>query len=361
MVAGMATTSRIAAAVLSLTVVAVAAGASRTEAQKLARACDPAQPSTCLYQSDLSFPVGVVDGIVLTDPARGGYQVPLLVRYPIGAAGRRPIVIWNHGGAPSVSGRTRSEEWGETLARAGYVVIQPSRIIPADVAPLQAECTANGFPNPAECAFWIANMRYGPQSVSFIIDRLGELESTRSELRGRLDSSRIVVAGHSAGTTSVLAVAGARQQWVDSGPVYDEEDPRPVAFLATGPQGPTYAGFSSGFDETRSFVDLDRPFLFITGMGDETGEPVPTRLTAWITSRPGNKALVWDTQPEAVHETMDIHECGTPLQAAHCRFIASVGVAYLDAVVRHRQAAVKWLASDAFAHATSGELELFQR
>src|SRR4051812_13550572 len=183
----MASIPRIAAAALGLALLAVFAGTSRTEARKLAQACDPAQPSSCLYQSDLHFPVGVVDGIVLTDPARGGYQVPLLVRYPIGAPGRRPIVIWNHGGAPSVAGRTRSAEWGETLARAGYVVIQPSRILPTDVAPLQAECTANGFPNPAECAFWIAEMRYGPQSVSFIIDRLGELESARPELRGRLD------------------------------------------------------------------------------------------------------------------------------------------------------------------------------
>jgi pimeloyl-ACP methyl ester carboxylesterase len=283
------------------------------------------------------------------------------VRYPIGATGRLPVVIWNHGGDPSENGRTRSQEWGERLARAGYVVIQPSRVEPTDLTAVRPECEANGFTAPADCAFWIANMRYGPQSVSFIIDRLGQLETARPALRGHLDASRIVVAGHSAGTTSVLAVAGARQQWVPGGTVFDERDPRPVAFLATGPQGPTYAGFRSGFVETRSFSGVDRPFLFVTGMGDETGEPVPTRLTAWLTSRPHDKWLLWDTQPEAVHETMDVHQCATALQARHCELIGSVGVAYLDAVVRHRDAAIRWMASDALLHLSGEEIELHQR
>jgi dienelactone hydrolase len=346
----MATIPRIAAAA---TLVALAAGAlasSSTQAQRLSP-----------YVSDQHFEAGVTDGIVLTDPARGGYRVPLLVRYPIGATDRRPVVIWNHGGNPSEIGRMRSQEWGERLARAGYVVIQPSRVDPTDLTAVRPECDANGFAAPAECAFWIANMRYGPQSVSFIIDRLAEIEAARPALRGHLDTTRIVVAGHSAGTTSVLAVAGAQQQFVAGGPVYDESDPRPVAFLATGPQGPTYAGFRSGFDETRSFLGIDRPFLFVTGMGDETGEPVPTRLTAWLTARPHDKWLVWDTQPEAVHETMDVHQCATPLQARHCDLIGSVGVAYLDAVVRQRQAAIRWMASDALLHLSTEEIELHQR
>jgi hypothetical protein len=90
--------------------------------------CDGSNPETCLYVSDLHYNVGIADGIVLVDPARGNYEIPLLVRYPIGAPGPRPVVIWNHGGAPSPNGKTRSDEWGNTLAAAGYVVIHPSRL-----------------------------------------------------------------------------------------------------------------------------------------------------------------------------------------------------------------------------------------
>ena len=351
---------RTAVVVIAFLLIAVVGTLASAQARDLPPTCDPADPETCLYVSDLSYTPGVVDGIVLTDPERDDYRVPLLVRYPLEATDPRPVVIWNHGGDPSEIGMNRSAEWGETLARAGYVVIHPSRVLPDDVTPLLPECQANGFPDPAECALWIASMRYGPQTTSFIIDRLAEVVDSAPS-QARLDTTKIVVAGHSAGTTTVLANAGASQQWVEGGPIFNEEDERPIAFMATAPQGPTYAGYRSGFDEERSFLGIERPFLFVTGMGDKTGEPVPTRLTAWITSEPGNKALVWDTDAEAVHETMDIDKCDTPLRADHCAWIASAGVAYLDAVVRRRAEAIQWLASDAFESATGGAIELNRR
>lgn len=340
--------------------VAVVVGSVSSAQARLPPPCDPANPPTCLYTSDLDFTPGIVDGIVLVDPDRGDYPIPLLVRYPVGASDKRPVVIWNHGGAPSAGGKNRSAEWGETLARAGYVVIHPSRVVP-DVDPLPQDCQDNGFTDPAECAFFMANMRFGPQNTHFIIDHLADVEDADPVLDGLLNDRKIVVAGHSAGTTTVLANAGASQQWVEGGPVYNEEDDAPIAFLATGPQGPQYAGFNAGFDEVRSFVDITRPFLFVTGVGDETGEPVPTRLTAFFTMQPRDKGLVWDTQAEAVHETMDIDKCDTELREEHCLWIASVGVAYVDAVARKRKQAIKWLASDAFEVATRGEIELHRR
>jgi hypothetical protein len=320
-----------------------------------------ADPRTCLYVPDVRYTPGVVDGIVLVDEDRYDYRVPLLVRYPVEATDPRPVVIWNHGGGPSENARTRSEEWGKRLAAAGYVVIHPSRVLPDDVAPHLRACQLNGFPDPSECAFWIAQKRYGPQNTDFIIRRLTEIVAARPELADRIDPSRIVVAGHSAGSSTVLANAGALQQWVENGPIHNEESDPPIAFMATGPQGPTYAGWQSGFDEETSFREIERPFLFVTGMGDKTGEPIPTRLTAWITSEPGNKVLVWDTDPHAVHETMDIDKCDKPVRADHCDWLASVGVAYLDAVVWRRPEAISWLASRDFATATGGAIEIHRR
>src|SRR4051794_39050048 len=90
----------------------VGAGANHARSQTpLPASCIAAGPEPCVYQSDLNYPVGVIDPIMLSDPARGNYTIPLLIRYPIGAVGRRPVVIWNHGGNPSPQGRQRSAEW----------------------------------------------------------------------------------------------------------------------------------------------------------------------------------------------------------------------------------------------------------
>jgi len=331
--------------------------------------CGPVQTENCAYVSDLSFSVGEIDGIVLRDPNRHGHRVPLLVRFPRGAVGPRPIVIWHHGGSVSENGKYRSDEWGKLLASAGYVVIHPSRVMPDVVTPYLPECTINGVTDPVECAGWIAQLRLGPQNTAFIIAHLDDIEAAAPALAGRLDHSIIAVGGHSAGTTSVHIAAGAWQQFTVIR--YEEPVPEPVAFFATGPQGPEYAGFRSGFQSKdgdagwpeHSWAGIDRPYMFVSGVGDETNEPPEARTAAFLTSvGAGNKFLVWDPQPFAVHETMNINTCDdSPEQANHCRWIASVGLAYFDAYVRGRSRAHMWLESSAFEMLTGGEIELFRR
>ena len=342
---------------------------SSLSAQALPSSCDRADPTTCLYTSDLAYAVGEIDGVHLTDTARNNYDLPLVIRYPVGAPGPRPVVIWHHGGTPSPRGATRSEEWSRTFAAAGYVVVHPSRTLISDATLFEADCRDNGFRSPDECAYWVTQFRYGPQNTHFLISHLADIENLDSALAGMLDADKIVVAGHSAGSTSVLANAGAWQQWMPGAPQYDERDDAPIAFLASGVQGPMYAGFGSGFQSPgshegiseHSFVGIDRPFMFITGVGDETGEPPEARVTAWLTSVPGDKALVWDTVAEAVHETMDIHKCNTAVRADHCAWIGSAGLAFLDAIVRQRPDAEEWMRSNALEILSDGAIELHRR
>lgn len=130
-----------------------------------------------------------------------------------------------------------------------------------------------------------------------------------------------------------------------------------------------YAGFRTGFhspgehDAIRehSFKYMDRPFLFISGVGDETGEPPEARITGWLTSLPGSKLLLWDTNSEAKHETMDAQKCDTKLRKQHCEIIKSTGLAFLDAVVRKRPEAKEWLLSNKLEILGGGEIELHRR
>jgi hypothetical protein len=101
--------------------------------------------------------------------------------------------------------------------------------------------------------------------------------------------------------------------------------------------------------------------MFVTGVGDETGEPPEARVSAWLTSAPGDKTLLWDTVAEAVHETMDIDRCDTPGRADHCAWIGSAGLAFLDAMVRQRPEAEEWLRSGALEVLSAGAIELHRR
>jgi predicted dienelactone hydrolase len=322
-----------------------------------------------LYTSDLAYDVGEIKRVSLTDTERDNYEIPLIIRYPVGAPGPRPVVIWHHGGSPSARGASRSEEWSRKLAAAGYVLIHPSRAPIPDPTLFEAECRDNGVKDPDGCAFWMTQYRYGPQNTHFLISHFTDIEGLDPALAGMLDATKIVVAGHSAGTTAVLANAGAWQQWEPDGPRYYERNDAPIAFLATGVQGPMYAGFGSGFQSPgshrgtaeHSFAGIDRPFMFITGVGDETGEPPETRVTAWLTSLPGDKVLVWNTVAEAVHETMDIHKCNTPVRTDHCTWIASAGLAFLDAVIRHHPEAQEWMRSNALEVLSGGAIEIHRR
>jgi hypothetical protein len=342
-----------------------AGGGAGDAAASTAGACSPSQLDGCTYVSDLRFEVGVAD-LELTDPARNNLPVPLRVHYPIGASDARPVVIWNHGGSPSAAGRTRSEEWGATLAAAGYVVIHPSRIL-VDPAPFQAVCEREGLPLPADCQLFISQVVFGPMTAAFAIDSLAAIEAAVPALAGHVDAASLAVAGHSAGSAVPLALAGATRQF--AGPPRRAVDARPLAFLASGPQGPDYAGFNTGFRED-GFHDIDaRPFLWITGRGDETGgedqpqhEPSEARTAGWLTSTRGSKLLSWDNDEVTVHESMDIHKCGdSPVQRTHCDAFAMLGTAFFDAHLRKRDAAIAYLASSAYDTLNAGVIELHRR
>ncbi|MBL8316165.1 MAG: hypothetical protein JNK55_20710 [Rubrivivax sp.] len=349
---------------------AIAIGCGAAPAQALPPGCAEAPPLpesrlACAYQTDMSYRPGEIDLDLLHDPNRNNYPVPLKVRFPIGATLPRPVIIWHHGGDPHPEGRQRSMEWGKALARAGYVVVHPSRVqVSAFTEHDVGECRRNGFlpssgqPTAEErqaCVKWLSQARYGPQNTHFILSRLRNLPAPVARL---FDLSRVAVAGHSAGTMAVQANAGAWQQWASHR--YSERVEGARAFMGTGMQGPAYAGFINGFQHD-SYYGVDRPMLTISGRGDYTGEPSASKAAAWLMSARNHKFLSWASSLDAVHETMDIDKCDGPVRALHCRWFESLGVAFMDAHLRERQEAIDWLASDAYARMTLGTVDLQRR
>jgi dienelactone hydrolase len=188
----------------------------------------------------------------------GGRRVPrslkTVVRYPASGS-TYPLIVFGHGYALTPGTYARLlHAWTE----AGYVVAAP-------VFPL-GNVAAPGGPNESD----LINQ---PKDMSFVIARLLALNArTNSVLYGKIDSSRIAVAGHSDGAETALAVA------------YDHRfrDPRVDAALVLS--GAALPGMGA-------FPRSGPPLLAVQGTADTTNAPANSASFFRLARRP--KFLLW--------------------------------------------------------------------
>ena len=211
-----------------------------TQGLDLPPGCVAAIPVTCRYQPARNHTPSYVDGM-LVDATRANHRIPFRVRYPVGAHGPLPVVIWSHGGGttniigltpqglPLSHGQTGSERRGLSFASAGYVVIHIGRLPVDDAAltPAQLDdCQRVGVQRGAvidgdavtdprkSCRIWTGFHLYGPQNVAYVAARLAAVQAALpAHFTGTMDSRRIVIGGWSGGTASVQNIAGAPQAW----------------------------------------------------------------------------------------------------------------------------------------------------
>lgn len=380
---------------------------ARAQGLDLPAGCLQAQPVTCRYQPARVYTPAAVD-MLLVDPARANHPIPFRVRYPVGATGLVPVVLWSHGGAvttlngtsplgvPVTRGQTGSERRSLSFATAGYAVIHIGRLPVLDNALTQAQlddCTRIGISRGAivdgdpvtdprdACRKWTGFHLYGPQNVAFVASQLARIQAALpSNFTGRLDATRIVVGGWSGGTESVMNLAGAPQAWPPVLPYTTGVSqpslriPGAIAFFADAPRRPAFidGAVSSGFSDAALFAIGSRPFLFNTGINDVGPDVAATvgRMLPWISAKPGGKLLAWDHSGIGDHATMDLgnrdngYEAGCRAdfgQGPLCLWYEDLGIAFMDAAVRHLPDAVRWLGSDAFKVLTRGTIELHRR
>lgn len=368
--------------------------------------CSEAAPVTCRYQPARQYTPGQID-LLMVDPARANHPIPFRVRYPIGATGPLPVVIWSHGGSttqvigqtpqgwPITQGQTSSERRGLSFSSAGYVVIHIGRLPVLDTLLTTAQIDAcdrvgirlgaliDGDPvtSPREaCRQWTGWHLYGPQNVAFVAARLALVQAALpANFRGTLDSRRIVIGGWSGGTESVMNIAGAPQSWA---PVFPHATgvsqpsvnvPGAIAFFADAPRRPSYINtHSSGFSDA-ALAQIDgRPFLSNSGKNDIGPDVAPSvaRAMPWLSAQPGGKLLAWDRSGLANHSTVNLGHnsggveegCRADLgQAPLCMWYEDLGIAYVDAAAKRRPEALRWLESDAVKVLTGRSIELHRR
>ena len=215
------------------------------------------------YSSEAgSTPVGVIPDATLRD-AKRDRDVGIYIDYPT-TAGPHPLIIFSHAlGGSGKSYVGLSSHW----ASNGYVVIKPSHYDttkPADI-------TSSDFANRVA-------------DIKFILDSIPLIEERFPELKGKIDTTRIGVGGHSLGALTAMLIGGVRTY---PGP-RSYADPRVKAVVAMSPPGPR-----ESWGLTReSWTELRVPAMYMTGdrdQGIDESETPEWRKQAFELSPAGDK------------------------------------------------------------------------
>ena len=205
--------------------------------------------------------------LVLHD-AKRNKDLHVRVFYP-SVAGKYPVIVFSHGAGGS---QTCCDSLTRHWAGHGYVTIQPTH----DDSALQRRNAGQeniGFLQAVRDALKKPELwESRPQDISFVLDSLPLLEKRLPGLSGQIDATRIGVAGHSMGSYTAEAIAGALID-LPNHKRANFQDSRVRAVLCLSPQGPGQFGLTQ-----HSFDRLSLPYLGVTGSLDSMG---PVASPAW--------------------------------------------------------------------------------
>ncbi|MDM4720224.1 chlorophyllase [Micromonospora sp. WMMA1363] len=231
-----------------------------------------------------SAPAPVVSVSPVTLPAVGRGE-DLQVRVSAPAAGHElPIIVFSHGFGWSMTGYAPLVDF---WAAHGFVVVVPTHL---DSRTLNITPDDHRYPE-----IW----RFRVDDLRRILDQLDLVESAVPGLRGRLDRSRIAVAGHSWGGQTASTLLGARVLGADGVPGEDLSDSRVkagVLLSTTGTGGADLSPFAAEHFPfmNPSFADMATPALVVAGDRDQS--PLSVRGPDWFADpyhlSPGPKSLL---------------------------------------------------------------------
>jgi predicted dienelactone hydrolase len=223
-----------------------------------------------------------VKPVVLPAPDRGD-DLQVSVSAPL-TGDALPVIVFSHGFGWSMDGYAPlADHW----AAHGFAVVRPTHLdsrtlgVPAD--------------DPRTPRIW----RLRVDDLTRVIDGLDAIEAAVPGLAGRLDRTRIAVAGHSWGAQTASTLLGARVLDADGVPGEDMTDPRVkagVLLALTGRGGADLSPFAAEHFPfmNPSFDAMTAPALIVAG--DHDRSPLSTRGPDWFTDpyvlSPKDKSLL---------------------------------------------------------------------
>jgi pimeloyl-ACP methyl ester carboxylesterase len=218
--------------------------------------------------ANVATPVVSVKPVVLSAPDRGE-DLQVRVSAPV-TGSDLPIVVFSHGFGWSMDAYAPLADF---WAARGLVVAQPTH--------LDSRMLGLTPHDPRYPDIW----RIRVADVTRVLDNLGEIEAAAPGLAGRLDRSRIAVAGHSWGAQTVSMLLGARILDAEGNPGKDFSDERVTAgvllsITGTGDSLTPFAAENFAFMRP-DFAGLAAPALVVAGDHDDS--PLSSRGPDWFT------------------------------------------------------------------------------
>jgi predicted dienelactone hydrolase len=227
--------------------------------------------------------------VVLSAPGRA---VDLEVRVSAPVTGSDlPVILLSHGQGHSnhLSSLNGYAPLVNFWAAHGFVVIQPTHLSSATLS-LNAD-------DPEAPLYW----RSRAEDMKRILDQLDVIEAAVPQLLGRVDQSKVVVAGHSMGGHTASLLLGARLTDPHDGTEVNLAEPRikaGVLLAAPGRGGDALsesAAENLSFFSTTDFSEMTTPALVVAGDKD-TSAHLTVAGADWHTDpyflSPGPKSLL---------------------------------------------------------------------
>ncbi len=215
-----------------------------------------------------TIPVSTSTSVVSVSPVAlpaPGRAVGLQMRVSAPTTGRDlPIILLSHGQGRSnhLSSLNGYGPLANFWAAHGFVVIQPTHL---SSRTLRFDPQTPGAP-----LFW----RSRAEDMTRILDGLDVIEEAVPEITGRLDASRVAVAGHSFGGHTAGMLLGARLTDPEDGTQVDQSEPRikaGVLLAAPGNGGADLTAWAAEhvpFFQNPSFGEMTTPALIVAGDQD---------------------------------------------------------------------------------------------
>jgi predicted dienelactone hydrolase len=298
--------------------------------------------------------VSEVEDLVLYD-AKRVKDVHVRIFYP-NTAGKFPVVVFSHGAGGSQNccdGLTR--HW----ASYGYVTIQPTHDDSAVQRRNQGEENIRFMQAVRDALKKPTLWESRPLDISSVLDALPLVGERVPGLLGKIDGDRIGVGGHSMGSYTTEAVAGALVD-LPGQPGRNFADPRVKAALCLSPQGPGQFGLND-----HSFDRISLPYMGMTGSLDSLG-PVaspPWHKTPFERSQPGDKYHLFIEG--ANHMSFITPRALLPGRAEQggniFDYTNSAALAFWDAYLKGDARAKQYLQSDTLEKSSRGAVKLSRR
>jgi predicted dienelactone hydrolase len=263
-------------------------------------------------------------------------EIPCRVFLPAGSASA-PVILFSHGLGGSREG---SAYLGRHWAGRGYVVIFLQHH-GSDAAVWRDTVRSERFAAMAKAAS-LDNFMARVADVPAVLTAMSTWNGLNGHrLRGRLDTTRVGMSGHSFGAITTQAVSG--QSFPTAGQRFS--DSRIKAALMMSPSAPRVGS------PTTAFAKVNIPWMLMTGTDDVSpigDTDVASRLAVFPALPVGKKyELVLDAAEHSAFSDRELPGDKLRRNPNHHRVILALSTAFWDTTLREDVAAQSWLATEA--------------